>query len=87
MCRGTRGTDGQTGAYEERIETLARTHPVCKWLMTPSLVWWVLTDTGQGALVRDPFWFKNGHFAAYLGLLPRQHSSGGKNVLLGISKR
>lgn len=32
--------------------------------------------------------FKNGrHFAAYLGLTPRQHSSGGKNVLLGISKR
>ena len=27
------------------------------------------------------------HFAAYLGLVPKQHSSGGKNVLLGISKR
>ena len=25
--------------------------------------------------------------AAWLGLVPRQHSSGGKNVLLGISKR
>ncbi len=32
--------------------------------------------------------FENGrHFAAYLGLTPKQHSSGGKNVLLGISKR
>ena len=31
--------------------------------------------------------FKNGrHFAAYLGLVPRQHSSGGKDRLLGISK-
>ena len=31
--------------------------------------------------------FKNGrHFAAFLGLTPRQHSSGGKNCLLGISK-
>ncbi len=28
--------------------------------------------------------FKNGrHFAAYLGLTPKQHSSGGKEVLLG----
>jgi transposase len=32
--------------------------------------------------------FKNGrHFAAYLGLTPKQHSSGGKEVLLGISKQ
>jgi len=32
--------------------------------------------------------FKNGReFAAYLGLVPRQHSSGGKTRLLGISKR
>lgn len=32
--------------------------------------------------------FKNGRrFAAWLGLVPRQHSSGGKQVLLGISKR
>lgn len=32
--------------------------------------------------------FKNGReFAAWLGLTPKQHSSGGKEVLLGISKR
>ena len=32
--------------------------------------------------------FKNGrHFSAWLGLVPGQHSSGGKAVLLGISKR
>ena len=32
--------------------------------------------------------FVNGrHFAAWLGLVPGQHSSGGKTVLLGISKR
>ncbi len=31
--------------------------------------------------------FKNGrHFAAFLGLVPRQHSSGNKQKLLGISK-
>src|SRR5215831_16265191 len=34
----------------------------------------------------DPF--KNGReFAAWLGLVPRQHSTGGKPLLLGISKR
>lgn len=32
--------------------------------------------------------FKNGReFAAYLGLVPRQNSTGGKTKLLGISKR
>ncbi|MEH6825626.1 MAG: transposase, partial [Motiliproteus sp.] len=32
--------------------------------------------------------FVNGrHFSAWLGLVPRQHSSGGKDTLLGISKR
>lgn len=32
--------------------------------------------------------FKNGRqFAAYLGLVPREHSTGGKHKLLGISKR
>lgn len=32
--------------------------------------------------------FKNGrHLSAYLGLVPRQHSSGNKQQLLGISKR
>jgi transposase len=32
--------------------------------------------------------FRNGReLSAYLGLVPRQHSSGGKTVLLGITKR
>src|SRR5208282_6608813 len=32
--------------------------------------------------------FKNGrHLSAFFGLVPRQHSSGGKDKLLGISKR
>lgn len=73
--------------FEVRIETIAQTHPVCKRFMTVPGVG-VLTATVLVALVGDPFRFKNGrHFAAYLGLVPKQHSSGGKNVLLGISKR
>ena len=32
--------------------------------------------------------FKNGrHLAAWMGLVPRQHSSGDKRLLMGISKR
>jgi transposase len=40
------------------------------------------------AAVSDASAFKNGRqFAAWLGLVPRQHSTGGKERLLGISKR
>jgi transposase len=40
------------------------------------------------ALVGDGKAFKNGrHFSAYLGLTPKQHSSGNRECLLGISKR
>ena len=39
-------------------------------------------------MVRDGRQFKNGrHLAVALGLTPRQYSSGGKEKLLGISKR
>jgi transposase len=40
------------------------------------------------AAVGDARVFTNGrHLAAWLGLVPRQHSTGGKECLLGISKR
>jgi transposase len=46
---------------------------------------------GASALVAsigDAKTFKNGRqFAAWLGLVPRQHSTGGKSTLLGLSKR
>lgn len=48
----------------------------------------VITATAVVAAMGDPSLFKNGReFAAWLGLVPRQSSSGGKQVLLGISKR
>ena len=40
------------------------------------------------ASVGDGRQFKNGrHMAAWMGLVPRQYSTGGRNTLLGISKR
>ena len=47
-----------------------------------------LTATAIVAAVPDPKEFRNGrHMSAWLGLVPRQSSSGDKQVLLGISKR
>ncbi len=47
----------------------------------------IITATALAASVPDPTAFKSGRqFAAYLGLVPRQNSSGGKERLGGISK-
>ena len=47
-----------------------------------------LTATVLVASVGDARNFENGRqFAAWLGVVPRQHSSGGKPTLLGMSKR
>ena len=75
-------------AYDqEKLEALATTHPECQRLMTiPGIG--PLTATALVAAVSDANAFKNGRqFAAWLGLVPRQHSTRGKERLLGISKR
>ena len=47
-----------------------------------------LTSTALVAAVGDAHAFKNGrHMAAWLGLVPRQRTTGGKPRLMGISKR
>jgi len=77
----------QLAYYQEKLDTLATTHPECQRLMTiPGIG--PLTATALVAAVSDASAFKNGRqFAAWLGLVPRQHSTGGKERLLGISKR
>lgn len=47
-----------------------------------------ITASALVASIGDAKSFSSGRqLAAWLGLVPRQHSSGGKSVLLGISKR
>ena len=47
-----------------------------------------ITASALLGLIGEPKHFASGRqFAAWLGLVPRQHSSGGKQTLLGISKR
>ncbi|MDR1241964.1 MAG: IS110 family transposase [Deltaproteobacteria bacterium] len=65
---------------------VARTEE-CKRLMQISGIG-PLTATALIAHVGDARQFKNGRqMAAYLGITPREHSSGGKQRLLGITKR
>jgi transposase len=47
-----------------------------------------LAASAPVASIADPHSFDNGRqVSAWLGLVPRQHSSGGKPTLLGMSKR
>jgi len=77
----------QIAYYQEKLESLAATHPECQRLMTiPGIG--PITATALLAAVGDVGVFKNGRqFAAWLGLVPKQHSTGGQTRLLGISKR
>jgi transposase len=79
--------EAQLAYYQEKLDTLAQTHPECQRLMTiPGIG--PFTATALVAAVSDATAFKNGRqFAAWLGLVPRQHTTGGKERLLGISKR
>ena len=78
--------EARVATYDAQLAQVAPTHPVCQRLMTiPGLG--ELTATAIVAAVSDAAQFKNGRqFAAWLGLVPRQHSTGGKPRLLGISK-
>ena len=71
---------------DKRIKMIFESHPVCRQLATVPGVG-ALIATALVASVAEPGRFKNGRqFAAYLGLVPRQHSTGGKSRLLGITK-
>src|SRR5882724_6856325 len=76
----------QLAYYQEQLEALATMHPECQRLMTiPGIG--PFSATALVAAVSDASAFKNGRqFAAWLGLVPRQHSTGGKERLLGMSK-
>lgn len=73
--------------FDEKILAIHRAHPVSQRLgKIPGVG--PLTATAMLAAVSDVNAFRNGReFSAWLGLVPRQSSSGGRDLLLGISKR
>lgn len=79
--------DAEVRRLSERIERLAAADDRCQALMRHRGVG-PLIASAFVAEVADPRIFRNGRqVAAWLGLVPRQHSSGGQAMLLGISKR
>ena len=79
--------DRQVGELELQIQLWHREHDASRKLaQIPGIG--PITASALVASIGDAKSFKNGRqLAAWLGLVPRQHSSGGKSTLLGISKR
>ena len=72
---------------EHALEAWAKQSDACRRLMTIPGVG-IMSATALVLAMDDPKRFRSGrHFAAWLGLVPRQSSSGERQVLGGISKR
>ena len=87
MLELLRGLNNQIAVHDKEIVNLSKDDDNCKKLKEIPGVG-VLTASIVSITLGNGSRFKNGrHFASYLGLTPRQSSSGGKSVLGGISKR
>lgn len=79
--------DQQITWFDKEIEKVFRSNDTCRRLAKIRGVG-PKTATAIVAAVGDGAEFNNGrHLAAWMGLVPRQHSSGNRQRLFGISKR
>ena len=82
-----RDLDLRIASFDKKIERVFRASEDCQRIARIKGVG-PKTATALIAAIGDGTEFKNGrHLAAWVGLVPRQHSSGQRTVLLGISKR
>jgi hypothetical protein len=82
-----RELEGRIAELDRRLVALTRSDPVCRTLAEVPGVGPVIA-TAFAATVPDATSFRSGrHLAAWLGLVPTQHATGGKARHLGLSKR
>jgi len=91
LLRGLRdelvALDERIAQLDDEIERIAQSEPAAKRLMQLRGVGPIIA-TAMLATVGDARQFRNGRqMSASIGLTPKQHSSGGKERMLGISKR
>ena len=82
-----RASEGATAALDAEIKAWHKGNAASQLLVTiPGIGF--LTASAIAATVPDPSFFRSGReFSAWLGLVPRQNSSGGKDRLGRISKQ
>tara|TARA_B110001454_G_C12688869_1_gene421462 strand:+ start:201 stop:1295 length:1095 start_codon:yes stop_codon:yes gene_type:complete len=82
-----KGLSERIAAYDKRLERMSAQHESCQLLRSipgigPISAVALYSSVGNGSQ------FKNGReMAAHIGLVPRQHSSGERQVLLGITRQ
>jgi transposase len=82
-----RDLDRRIASFDKKIEQVFRNSETCQRIAKIKGVG-PKTATAIVAAIGDGAEFKNGrHLAAWVGLVPRQFSSGDRKVLMGISKR
>jgi len=82
-----RDLDRRIASFDKKIEQVFHNSETCQRIATIKGVG-PKTATAIVAAIGDGAEFKNGrHLAAWVGLVPRQFSSGDRKVLMGISKR
>jgi len=87
LVRQIRDTEQKIAAFNGQILAMAKENDTCRRLMSVLTIG-PFASTALLATVGDPHYFSSGrHFAAWLGLVPKQHSTAGKERLGGISKR
>jgi transposase len=86
IARTIEGLSEQIRKIESELMAWHRTNQTCRRLETIPGIGFI-TATALAATVVDAKVFRSGRqFAAWLGLVPRQHSTGGKERMGGISK-
>ena len=79
-----RALEKRLGYYDEQLAALGQVHPECQRLQTIPGIGSV-SATALIAPIGDATTFKNcRQLAAWLGLVPREHSTGGKPGLQGV---
>jgi transposase len=87
MAERLRGLEEQSLRHDQRIARLCQADERCRCLVEVDGVG-PLIATALVAAIDNARQFKSGReLSAWPGLVPRQHSSGQRTVLLGISKR
>lgn len=87
LAEDLRYLDARVKEYDEEIALLAKEFPAAKRLMTLKGVGPIIATALSAALGAGDGFTKGRDFAVTLGLTPKHHGTGGKERILGISKR
>ncbi|WP_298270691.1 IS110 family transposase [uncultured Bradyrhizobium sp.] len=79
--------DARIAELDRQMKDTARNSEACRRLVEVPGIGPVIATSVVAAVCDEKRFSSGRHFAAWLGLTPKQHSSGGKDRLLGISKR